>query len=115
MLEALKEVETALVIDPTSAAASLNRCILLTSLGKPAEAEACYDGPPSASRRVCPTVYRSRTRFRLAHGGLAGAEHDLRTAVGLSPAGSPGRAALERAELAKVARSRRSRNRSGPF
>jgi tetratricopeptide (TPR) repeat protein len=102
---ALAEVETAIRIDPKSAAAQINRGVLLNDLGRPAEAAACYVAAVRLDPGL-PEALLRRARFRLAHGQLTAAEQELRWAIDLAPAGSPGRAALER-ELAGLRRAPR--------
>ena len=104
---ALAEVETAIKIDPTSTTAQLNRGVLLNNLDRTAEAADCYDAAVRDAPGL-PEPRLQRARFRRAHGRLTAARQDLLSAIGLSPAGSPGRAALER-ELAEIRRALENR------
>ena len=90
---AFAEVDKALQIDPTAAAAHFLRGMLLDGLGKPVEAAACYDAAIHFAPQV-PEGYAQRARFRLAQGQFAAAQQDLGTAIDLLPARSPARRRL---------------------
>ena len=97
----LAAIETVLEIAPENVAALISRGVLLNELGRVADAAACYDTAVRVAAKT-PEVYTWRARFRLGHGQINAAQEDLRTAIELSPVGSPGRTAPLR-ELDQVA------------
>jgi Tetratricopeptide repeat len=99
---ALAEIETAIRIDPRSAAAQMSKGMVLDDMGKTAEAAKCYDRAVRLIPSV-PDAYSQRALFHAAHGEIAAAIEDLRVAINLAPAASPTRDALRRA-LAQLLR-----------
>ncbi len=83
---AVRSYERAVALDPANVDAALRLADLLRDrLGQTHKADAVLDALVKANPRSAP-AYLGRGRYRLAHGPLDGAAHDLARALRLAPA-----------------------------